>query len=128
MMRANARKKIDGTALSERTIRKVPRSLFPPRHDYGDGSIAELLPELDRFGIATTKSFRLLMKKHRRALIEDDGERLPRAVMIGMKDDGWQGLDLHSNLAWLALPGLVRGAMQYEFGEAAVVVIHPSEA
>lgn len=116
----SARARIDNAAISPEIIRKIVLSLFHRRHDYGGGDISELLPELEKFGITTVKPFRLLMKKHRRALREDEERKMPRAETLYLaKEFGWEGLDIHANKSWFTILGLVRQAMSLEFGEEA---------
>lgn len=117
-----ARTRIDNTAVSPELIRKIVLSLFRRRNDYGSGSISELLPELSKFGITTVKQFRLLMKKHRRALREEEEIKMLRAETVYLaKELDWEGLDIHANKSWFSILGLVRRAMELEFGMEASV-------
>ena len=124
MRHRKSRDRVDGRELDSMIIRKVVLSLFHRRNDYGDASVSELIPELRKFGVTTQKKFRLLMKKHRRALHEDEGRRMQRAETSYLaKELGWLGIDVHANKSWCAIPGLVRQALELEYGEEAVVYV-----
>lgn len=118
----SARARSDEQPLTPALIRKIVLSLFGRRHAYGDSDIAELIPEMARFGITTRKSFLRLMKKHRRALIDDARRRMRRAETLWLAAEfGPGGLDTHANKSWYAITGQVRIAMELEFGEDACV-------
>lgn len=118
----HARARLDAQALTSGIIRTTVLSLFRRRHAYGDSDIAELIPEMARFGITTRKPFLRLMKKHRRALIDDARRKMRRAETCWLLIEfGPAGLDTHSNTSWYAIPGLVRVAMEMEFGEDACI-------
>lgn len=124
MKHLKARTKADSTALDSRSIRKISRTLFRRRNDYSLDSLDELPDELRRFGITTVKAFRLLMKKHRRSLLIDENVRMKRAEVIWLsREAGFGGIDTHAGKSWMAIPGLVRQAMELEFGEAAVIYV-----
>ena len=124
MKHLKARTKADSTALDSRSIRKISRTLFRRRNDYSLDSLDELPDELRRFGITTAKAFRLLMKKHRRSLLMDENVRMKRAEVIWLsRETGFGGIDTHAGKSWMAIPGLVRQAMELEFGEAAVIYV-----
>ena len=119
-----ARVRVDERAVSTEVIRKVVLSLFRRRRDYGNPDLSELLPELGRFGVTTSKQFRLLMKKHRRAIREDEERKMSRAKTIYFSEElGWEGLDAHACKAWFSVSGVVREAMELEFGEEARVYV-----
>lgn len=127
MKPTRARARLDDSAISPEVIRNVVLSLFGRRHDYGDGSVSELVSELNRFGITTRKQFRLLMKKHRRVIREDEERKMPRPETLYLaKEFGWGGVDVHANKSWFAIPGLVRQALELEYGEEASVYVEQS--
>lgn len=118
----HARARLDAQVLTPGIIRTTVLSLFGRRHAYGDSDIAELIPEMARFGITTRKPFLRLMKKHRRALIEEARRKMPRAETVWHAAEfGPEGLDTHAGRSWYAITGQVRIAMQLEFGEDACV-------
>lgn len=59
------------------------------------------------------------MKRHRRSLLADEKIRMTRTWALGLRD-AWRGagVDAFSGTAWFSVPGLVREAMEREFGEA----------
>lgn len=115
-------------ALSAERIHHHMTRLFPRRNDYGDASFAELLPELARFGIATSGDFIKLMKHHRRRLLTLDRERLaPWEIRHCAESFGEAFVkDAIRRCYWFAYPALVRIAMEMEFGEAAAVYEKPA--
>jgi hypothetical protein len=118
MKRPNARAHADLAPLTVATIRKVVLSVYHRRHDYwNDADIAELLPELSAFNITTVKPLRLLLKRHRRALLREERTKMPRAQTLDLQTEGgWRGIDIHANTSWYAIGGLVRISMEHEFG------------
>lgn len=127
MKHRKSRDRADERDLDPMIIRKMVISLFHRRNDYGDASVSELVPELRRFGVTTQKQFRLLMKKHRRALRKDEERRMQRAETLYLaKELGWKGIDVHANKSWYAVSGLVRQALELEYGEQAVVYVEES--
>ena len=121
MKRPHARSLRDFEALTASIIHCSLRSLFPRMNDYGYWSFAELVPELARFDITTRKTFRLLMKKHRRALLQGEKSRLsPRWVRYYRQEFGDKFVsDALRRQYWFAYPGLDRNAAEFEIGEAA---------
>lgn len=121
----SARKHVLNQPLTAALIHKVMRSIFPKRNDYVTDMklFQELIPELARFGITTRGSLKRLMTKHRRALLADDKSCL--STMEQKYYCEWFGPE-HTRDAvrrqyWFAYPGLVRNALESEFGEAASV-------
>ena len=124
-MRHQSTRQLAGSApLNTRSILKVVRPLFRRRNDYSQATLDELPSELSRFGILTIKYLRLLMKKHRRALLVDEKIRMSRAETLWLHQEiGPLGLDMFSENSWYAIPGLVRQAMEFEFGEKAAIYV-----
>ena len=74
------------------------------------------------FSITTGKDLRLLMKRERRALLIDENQRLRRVETLGIREDfGTVGVDVHRNISRFAVSGLVREALEKEFGGDAVL-------
>ncbi|WP_281706001.1 hypothetical protein [Aeromonas taiwanensis] len=122
MQRKSARSVRDNESLAPQYVRKVVLSLFTKNHDYAGCTAEDLLPELADFGITTRKGFRLLMKRHPRALLVDENQRLRRAETLGLREDfGPGGVDVHRNISRFAISGLVREALEKEFGWDAVL-------
>lgn len=64
------------------------------------------------------------MKKHRRALLVDEKVRMSRAETLWLYQEiGSVGLDVLSEKSWHVIPGLVRQAMELEFGEQAAIYV-----
>jgi len=129
MKKTPARRKVYDQPLSGELIHQAMRKIFPKRNDYGTASFDELIPELARFGITTLGSFRALMTKHRRAILQVDREPLyPWEIRMYAEDLGEELVrDTIRRQYWFAYPGLVRTAAEMEFGEAAVVYETPPD-
>jgi len=124
--RQRARARADQTPLSVAAIRKVVLSVHTRSHDYGDDAdISELLPELAAFGITMVKPLRLLMKKHRRALLQEERTVMRRAETLHLRTE-WRhgGIDVHANTSRYAIGGLVRTSMEHEFGFETMLPFH----
>ena len=124
--RQRARARADQTPLSVAAIRKVVLSMYHRRHDYWtDADIAELLPALATFNITTIKQLRLLMKRHRRALLQEERVKMRRAQTLHLlAEDGPCGIDVHANTSYYAIGGLVRTSMEHEFGFETMLPFH----
>lgn len=49
---------------------------------------------------------------------------MPRPETLYLaKEFGWGGVDVHANKSWFAIPGLVRQALELEYGEEASVYV-----
>ncbi|MEG2803800.1 hypothetical protein [Stenotrophomonas sp.] len=120
-----ARARLDNETVDPESIRKLVLSLFRRKHDYGNFDVGELMPELEAFGITTVKRFRRLMKKHRRSLLDEERTKMPRAETLHLLSQfDRSGIDVHSNTSWYAVVGLVRQAMEREFGWEAMMPFH----
>lgn len=118
-MRARAR--VDAEELTGGGLRKIVLSIFRNCHDYASWDSEELLSELKAFGITTNKSLRLLMKKHRRAILSDEKQKMLRAETLDLlRQFNPAGIDAHSNTSRFAVSGLVREGLENEFGWDAV--------
>lgn len=111
--------------LSADLIRKTARSVFPKRNDYvlELGLFEELIPELEKFGIANHGALKRLLTKHRRTLLIDDRSRLaPWEQRHFSEMYGAEFVkDATRRQYWFAYPALIRNAMANEFGESAEV-------
>lgn len=127
MKKVRARAIKDMEEITPVVIRKVVLSLFCRRHDYGDFDLSEVVTELGQRGISTVKQLRLLLKKHRRSILNDERSRMARAETAYLISQfGSRGIDAHTNTAWFAIPGLVREALEKEFGWEVVAPFNES--
>lgn len=126
MKRLNARARADLAPLTVDSIRKVVLSMYHRRHDYWtDADIAELPPVLAVFNITTVKQLRLLMKRHRRALLLEERTRMSRAETLYLLAESYSaGIDIHANTSCYAIGGLVRISMEHEFGFETMLPFH----
>lgn len=122
LQKMKARARVDAEELTGESLRKIVLSIFRQCHDYAGLDVEELLSELKVFGITTNKSLRLLMKKHRRAILSDEKQKMLRAETLDLlRQFNPAGIDVHSNTSRFAVSGLVREALEKEFGWDAVV-------
>lgn len=96
-------------------------SLFSKKNDCCPQSeLSEVIDELKVFSIKTKLQVRLFLKKHRRKLLEVEAEPLnkinQRIYRADMGDKEY--LDRVRRQYWFCYPGLVRTAMEIEFGES----------
>lgn len=125
MLHARAIK--DMEEVTPAVMREVVLSLFRRRHDYGNFDLLEVVDELHQLGISTRKKLRLLLKKHRRSILNDERRRMTRAETLYLLSQfDSRGIDSHTNTAWFAIPGLVREALEKEFGWEVVKPFHES--
>ena len=95
------------------------RSLFPKRNDFVTLSdIGEVMPELNLFKINTKKEIRLLLKKHRRWVLNGEKESLDSVHQkIYRELEGDENyLDSIKRQYWFAYPAIIRAIMEKEFG------------
>lgn len=122
MRHQGARRRAESALLEAKNIRTVVRALFRRSNDYGLATLGELPAELARFGMLTVKDLRILMNKHRHAVLIDENFRMSRAENLWLSQElGSAALMFFAGKSWLALPGLVRQAMELEFGKEAAV-------
>lgn len=127
MKMLHARAVKDMEEVTPAAMRKIVRSLFSRRHDYGDFDLLEVVAELHQLGISTLKQLRLLLKKHRRSILNDERRRMSRAETVYLLSQfDSRGIDSHTNTSWFAIPGLVREALEKEFGWEVVKPFHES--
>ena len=112
---------MDREAFDLAYLHKTMRGLFPKRSDHAStDDLAEVMGELHLFSITTRLQLRLFLKKHRRELIEIDREPLDtghqRMYRESMGDEKY--LDAIRRHYWFSYPGLIRIALEIEFGAA----------
>lgn len=118
-MYINARRKIDDNKLDEFLVYKNLRNCLPRLNDYAvsETNYREELKELNDFGIFTNKQLRLLLKKHRKMLVEIDQSPMDGYHKAMYKAE--LGEDFNQMMkwnVWFAFPGLLRIALELEFG------------
>lgn len=123
MAKCSARQAMYARPLTGETIHRAMSRLFPKRNDYGDASFDELVPELARFGIVSFGQFKMLMTRHRRALLRLDRSRLSKVELRHAVAEYGEPFvsDAVRRQYWFAYPALVRTAAEFQFGEAAAI-------
>ena len=119
-MKPKAREKLDQQRLSERLIYKNLRSIFPRANDYisSESEYSDELTELFDFGIFTNKQLRLLLKKHRKAIICIDRSPIDTYHKnMYIEEMGRNQFNDHIRKNyWFAYPALLRLSLELEFG------------
>ncbi len=129
MRHSHSRAKIDLEPVTTAAIKKIVRGLFHRRHDYGDFDLTEVAAELEELGVSSIKQLRHLMKKHRRAILKDEREQMSRAeTLYLLAEFGPQGLETHTNTSWFAIPGVIREALEKEFGWETVIALQERQS
>ena len=116
----NQRKVIEQEEFDLKYLQKMMRNLFPKRNDCASlEDLEEVLGELKQFSITTKLQVRLFLKKHRRHLLEIDKAPLDtchqRLYREEVGDEEY--LDALRRQYWFCYPGLIRTAMEIEFGD-----------
>jgi hypothetical protein len=114
----STRAELDRLPIDTSRLHKMMRQLFSKANDYGPFAGDELVAELSRFGVLSRKQTRLLLKKHRRALIKIDREPVDTVMeRIYAKESDDFIRTWRRTRVWYAYPALVRLALELEFGE-----------
>jgi hypothetical protein len=65
------------------------------------------------------------MKKHRRSILDEERTKVSRVETLHvLRQFDRRGIDARSNTSWYAIVGLVRQAMEREFGCEAMLPFH----
>lgn len=113
------RNELDRRVIDAHHLHKLMRGLFSKHNDYGDFSGDALVEELRNVGIRSRKQTRLLLKKHRRALIDIDKSPIDRSqdhIHSQLFGDRFV-ITFRRTGVWFAYPALLRLALELEFGE-----------
>jgi len=118
-MKQKARSKLDERDLDEKLVYRNLRSIFPKVNDYGNPDYKEELIELRLFGIKTNKQLRLLLKKHRKQILAIDKSPMDSKLAAFYEQElGKEEFREHIRKNyWFAYPGLLRLALELEFGD-----------
>ena len=118
-MPMNRRKVLDQQEFDLQYLWKTMRALFPKKNDCASlEDLAEVVDELKRFSIVSRLQLRLLLKKHRRQLLDIDKEPLDACHQRLYREDlgDEEYLDAIRRQYWFCYPALVRNALEIEFG------------
>lgn len=120
-MKPSARQLVDRQRLDEALLYKALRAFFPRKNDYyqSETGYKEELEELIFFGIVTVKDLRILLKRHRRRVMEIDKSPMNKWHQEFYRRE--LGADAFNDFMrrqyWFAYPGLLRLVLELEFGE-----------
>jgi hypothetical protein len=106
--------------LDERVVYAVLQSVFPAQNDYTQDDYHEELQELRDFNIHTRDKLWKLLQKHREQVLAIDREPLDDEHIRWYSEDLGEEFVHHAmeHGYWFAYPGLLRIALELEFGEA----------
>ncbi len=106
--------------LNEIDVYDVLKQIFSPKNDYFKTDYIEELNELLHFGVDTKVKLIDLLAKHQVAVIEIDEEELDEDHIIFYKQDYGEEYvnERVKNKFWFSLSGLLRIAMELEFGDS----------
>jgi hypothetical protein len=114
----NKRTELDRLPLTAHDLYKLMRKLFPKANDYAPFEGDPLIQELNHFGVNSRKQARLILKRHRRTVLNID-----REPVIGMHERinaqvfGEDSARMFRRTSvWFAYPDLLRLALELEFG------------
>lgn len=116
----NRRQIIDQSPIALSYLYKLMRTLFPRQNDGASrAELAETIDELKTFSITTRRALRLLLKRHRRALLDIDKTPLDAKHQKLYREDLGDAVyyDLIRRQCWFCYPALVRLALELEFGD-----------
>ena len=121
-MKTSARQRIDRRELTPQLVHKALSAAFPKKNDYSpsETSYEEELSELIHFGIVSAKDLRILLKRHRKKVLEIDRSPMDQVHQrMYAKEMGAKKFnDFVRRQYWFSYPGLLRLALELEFGEA----------
>ena len=121
-MKISARQQIDRKKLTPQLVHKALSAAFPKKNDYSPSETGyeEELSELIHFGVLHVKDLRILLNKHRKKILEIDRSPMDKAHQrMYAKEMGIEKFnDFIRRQYWFAYPGLLRLALELEFGEA----------
>lgn len=121
-MKISARQKIDRKELTPLLVHKALTAAFPKKNDYSpsETGYGEELSELIHFGIVSVKDLRVLLQKHRKRILEIDRSPMDQVHqrMYAKEMGAAKFNDFVRRQYWFAYPGLLRLALELEFGEA----------
>lgn len=121
-MKISARQQIDRKKLTPQLVHKALSSAFPKKNDYfpSESGYEEELSELIHFGVLCVKDLRILLNKHRKKILEIDRSPMDKAHQKMYANE--MGIEKFNDFIrrqyWFAYPGLLRLALELEFGEA----------
>jgi hypothetical protein len=115
-----ARARVDGGKLDQANMLSSFLRALPKRNNFGVINFAELLDEANHFGVRTKKQFRLILLRHRCALLQADRESLDAVhIAIYRQELGDEVMaDRLRRQRWFSWEALTRIAFELEFAEA----------
>lgn len=99
-------------------VYQILKENFPIKNDFSQSGFDEELEELLYFGINTKDKFQELIRKHRKKVLEIDSEDLDEFHIKSYSAELGEDYvnDRIENKYWFAYQGLLRIALELEFG------------
>jgi len=109
----------DNQILDTKILYGLLKELLPEKNDYYKTDYEEELKELYDFNIHSVRDFKNFIKKHIKRLLEIDAEPLDEKHIRWYSGEyGKEDVEEKiRNQYWFAYPGLLRIALELEFGE-----------
>ena len=108
------------STLTPNSLREILQETFPKNNDFTPGDFLEELNELAEFGVRTDEELKELLSKQYEAVMAADKEELDEEHIHWYTDE--LGADVIKERIeggyWFALQGLLRIALELEFGDA----------
>jgi hypothetical protein len=129
-----ARTKLRNQPITVVLMIKTMRRNFSKLNDFNSSAAdyEELIIELNRWGLSSCSSFITLMQKHKQALLKDDGQRMSAReiafLCADLSAEAQRQFRLHvKQRVYFSYQGLIRSALELEFGEEANPVCEAEE-
>ena len=119
-MHLNKRRIIDEEEFDINYLTNLMMKLFPKKNDCASrNELEEVVSELKCFEVRTKKQIRLLLKKHRRWLLDVEKQELDKLHQRIYREElgSKEFLDSIRRQYWFCFPALIRNIMEIEFGD-----------
>lgn len=119
--RVSARQRVVAQPLTRALLHKALRAHFPAKNDYfePEAGYAEEIDELQHFGVNSVGGLGKLLRRHRKRILAIDRSALDPWHQKMYREE--MGVAVFRNFQrrqfWFAYPGLLRLALELEFGE-----------
>lgn len=105
--------------MTSEQVQQISSHFFPAINNFGEPDFEGILRELNDFGIASTEQLNDLLQKHTAEVMQIDAESLDEEHIKWFRDENIPDLeDKIANNYWFNWTGLLRVALELEFGEA----------
>ncbi|NHZ62895.1 hypothetical protein [Massilia genomosp. 1] len=120
-LRMSARQRVAAQALTPVLLRKALRTHFPAKNDYfePEAGYAEEIGELRHFRVNNVGGLGKLLRRHRKRILAIDRSPMDQWHQKMYREEMGAAVfeDFQRRQFWFAYPGLLRLALELEFGE-----------